>query len=71
MLHTTCELLPDDAVYYCHIPNLPGVWASGATLEAAREELQEALEDWIAVGLSLGHTIPVIDGIDINVRVTS
>ncbi|MFH0814366.1 MAG: type II toxin-antitoxin system HicB family antitoxin, partial [Pseudomonadota bacterium] len=29
-------------------------------------ELQSTLEDWIFVGLKLGHQLPVIDGFDLN-----
>ena len=45
---------------------MQGVWANANTLEASREQLQSALEDWILVGIWLGHIIPPIDGIDIN-----
>jgi len=51
MRHATCEWLPDDGVYYCEIPELPGVWATGADETAARAELQEVLEGWIALGI--------------------
>jgi predicted RNase H-like HicB family nuclease len=62
------EILDDqpDAPFYGEIFELPGVWANAATLEECREELQSALEDWILTGIWLGHTIPPIDGIDIN-----
>jgi hypothetical protein len=42
------------------------VWANADTLEACRDELQEVLEDWILIGVRLGHTLPVIDGISLN-----
>ena len=38
----------------------------GATLRECENELHSTLEDWILVGLKLGHTLPVIDGIDLN-----
>lgn len=60
------ELLENDEGFYGEIPDLQGVWANADTLEACREELQSALEDWILVGIWLGHTIPPINGIDIN-----
>ncbi len=59
-------LLEDDEGYYGDIPGLQGVWANAETLEACRDALQSALEDWILVGIWLGHTIPPIDGIDLN-----
>ena len=57
-----------DGTLYGEIPDLQGVWATGTTLEACRDELQEVLEDWITVGLYLHHTLPIIDGIDLNVK---
>jgi len=62
------ELLPEDTTFYGEIPGLQGVWANAATLEACRQELQEVLEDWLLVGLCLGHLIPALDSFDLNVR---
>jgi predicted RNase H-like HicB family nuclease len=45
---------------------MPGLWAEGPTLEECREELQSTLEDWLLLGLQLGHTLPVIESIDLN-----
>jgi len=64
------EILPD-GTYYGSIPDLPGVWASAATLEACRDELQEVLEDWVLLSVRLGHSLPVLDGIDLNVKATA
>ena len=47
---------------------LEGVWAQAATLEACREELQEVLEEWIILGLRMGHQIPSIDGVSLTVQ---
>jgi len=44
----------------------PGVVAFAATLSGCEEELRSTLEDWILVGLKLGHVLPVIEGIDLN-----
>lgn len=56
----------EDGTYYGHVPGLQGLWGNAATLEACRRDLQAALEDWLLVGLRLGHLIPVLDGIDLN-----
>jgi predicted RNase H-like HicB family nuclease len=66
MRHAHYEILEDDGSFYGEIPDLQGVWANAPTLEECREELQSALEDWIALGLRLGHTLPIVDGLDIN-----
>jgi predicted RNase H-like HicB family nuclease len=56
----------EDGSYYGEIPGLQGLLANADTLEGCRVDLQEALEDWILVGLRLGHVIPVLGGIDLN-----
>lgn len=56
----------EDGSFFGRIPGLQGLWANAATQEACRRELEEALEDWLLVGLRLGHAIPVLDGIDLN-----
>jgi predicted RNase H-like HicB family nuclease len=62
------EWLQVSQEYYAEIPELPGVWATGATEEECRLELKEVLEDWIALGLSRNDHIPVISGVDVNVE---
>jgi len=67
MGHARYECLPDDGIYYGEIPELPGVWASAPTQGELPAALQDALEGWIALGLSLNHPIPAIDGVAITV----
>ena len=43
------EILPDDEGYYGQIPGFDGLWSNAPTLEACREELASALEDWVVV----------------------
>ncbi|NUO10132.1 MAG: type II toxin-antitoxin system HicB family antitoxin [Candidatus Brocadia sp.] len=62
------EILPDDEGYFGKIEVLKGVWANADTLEICREELKEVLEEWILLGIKKGHTLPVIDGIDLNIK---
>lgn len=62
------EMLQEDGTYYGSIPGLQGVWANARTLDSCRKELQEVLEDWILLGLHLGHQLPVLDGINLNVE---
>ena len=61
------ELLEDNT-YYGEIPSCEGVWSNNPTLEGCREELQNALEGWIILGLQLGHFLPVLDEIDLNFK---
>lgn len=61
------EVLEDDT-YYGDIPDLLGVWGVGTTEEQCQEMLSDAVEGWIILGLKLKHTLPIIDGIDINYK---
>ncbi len=56
----------EDGTFSGRIPGCKGVIAFGKTLRACQDELQSTLEDWIFVGLKLGHPLPVIDGFDLN-----
>lgn len=56
----------DGSSFAGQIPSCTGVVAFGSTLAACEQELRSVLEDWILLGLKLGHTLPVIHGIDLN-----
>ena len=56
----------EDGTFSGRIPACKGVVAFGTTLRECEEALHSTLEDWILVGLKLGHELPVIDGIDLN-----
>jgi len=56
----------EDSTFVGRIPACKGVVAFAAALRECQEELRSTLEDWILVGLKLGHRLPVIDGIDLN-----
>ncbi len=55
----------EDGQYYGEIPGFKGVWAQAENLEACREELQSGLEDWLVLGLHLGHELPAVAGIQL------
>ena len=56
----------EDRTYYGWVQEFPGVWAQAPALEECRTELQEVIEDWLLLGLKLGHEIPILGGIDLN-----
>jgi predicted RNase H-like HicB family nuclease len=56
----------EDGTFAGRIPLCKGVVAFGITLRECEDELRATLEDWIWVGLKLGHSLPVIAGIDLN-----
>ena len=55
-----------DGTFSGRIPGCKGVIAFGKMLSECQNELQSTLEDWIFVGLKLGHELPVINGFDLN-----
>lgn len=55
----------EDHTYYGEIPGFQGVWANTESLDACREDLQSVLEDWLVLGLRMGHEIPVVAGINL------
>lgn len=54
--------------WFATIPACKGCWVEGASVEECRVELPEALESWLLLGLQMGHTLPVVDGIDLNLQ---
>jgi len=56
----------EDGTFAGRIPPCKGVISFGNTLRECEDELRSVLEDWILVGLKLGHPLPVIGGIDLN-----
>ncbi len=56
----------DDGTFAGRIPSCKGVVAFGSSLRKCEIELRSTLEDWILVGLKLGHRLPVVGGIDLN-----
>jgi len=65
MIQAVYDKLEDDT-FAGRIPLCKGVIAFGNTLRECEDNLHSTLEDWILVGLKLGHSLPVIDGIDLN-----
>ena len=60
--------LMENGCFFGSIPKCQGAWADGKTLEETRTELQSVLEDWILIGFKLGHRLPVIAGINLNLK---
>ncbi len=56
----------EDATFAGTIPACKGVVAFGQTLRECEGALRSTLEDWILLGLKLGHTLPIIADIDLN-----
>jgi len=56
----------EDGSYAGKIPPCKGVIAFGASLRECDSILRATLEDWILVGLKLGHSLPILAGINLN-----
>ncbi|MHB8520315.1 MAG: type II toxin-antitoxin system HicB family antitoxin [Limisphaerales bacterium] len=56
----------EDGSFSGEIPGSQGVIAFGKSLRECENELRSTLEDWILVGLRLGHKLRVMRAIDLN-----
>lgn len=56
----------EDHSFSGRIPSCKGVIAFGATLRGCEDELRSTLEDWLLLGLKLGHILPEVNGINLN-----
>lgn len=56
----------EDGSYVGRVPACQGVVAFGISLRECEDALRSTLEDWILLGLRMGHPLPVISGIDLN-----
>ncbi len=60
----------EDGSFAGTIPDCPGVIAFKVGLRECERELRSVLEDWLLLGLRLGHQLPVLGEIDLNKDVT-
>ena len=58
----------EDSTFSGRIASCPGVIAFGNSLKECEDELRSTLEDWLLVGLKLGHQLPDVGGIDLNIK---
>lgn len=56
----------DDETFAGRIPSCKGVVAFAGTLRECESELRSTLEDWVLVGLKLGHELPVLANLNLN-----
>ena len=60
------EMIEDEEPFYGEIPALPGVWATGQTLESCRDNLASTLEGWLLVRLSRNLAIPPLGDVTLE-----
>ena len=61
----------DDGTFAGRIPPCRGVVAFGTTLVECQRLLQSTLEDWLLLGLRMGHAMPVLNGLSLNGELAS
>lgn len=61
----------EDGNWFAEIPGFEGVWANGKSVEECRKELVEVMEEWLIFKIQDKDPIPVIKGIDINIKETA
>jgi predicted RNase H-like HicB family nuclease len=67
MRHAHYEMIDQPGEpFFGSIPECRGVIAIGKTLEECRENLEDALDNWLVLGFRLGHEIPEVDGIRVE-----
>ena len=67
LLRATYKVL-EDGSFFGEIPGFDGVWANAATLETCREELEEALEEWLLLRVSRQLLLPAVDNLELRIR---
>ena len=61
------EILENNEGFYGEIPGFQGVWGNAPTLEACRDDLAEALEEWVLFHLADNTPLPKVAGINLRV----
>jgi predicted RNase H-like HicB family nuclease len=56
------EIIEDEEPFYGEVRELPGVYATGKTLEECRANLSEVVEEWVVLSISRNLSIPEING---------
>lgn len=56
----------EDGSFSGRIPDCKGVIAFGTTLRECETGLRSTLEDWVLVGLKLGHELPLLGNLNLN-----
>ena len=64
--HAHYETIEDEKPLYGEVRALPGVWATGKTLEECRRNLAETIEDWVLFSIAKGLPIPALGQVAIH-----
>lgn len=61
----------ENGSWFVEIPGFDGVWANQNSVEECRRELVEVLEEWIMLKIRDNDHVPVVKGIDLNIKETT
>jgi predicted RNase H-like HicB family nuclease len=65
MHQATCEQM-QDGEWFASIPGFDGLWATGPSIEEAREQLRETLDGWLTVHVTRGkNRAPDVGGVSL------
>jgi predicted RNase H-like HicB family nuclease len=67
-LHRAAYSIVDGNVYCATVAGLPGVTATGPSLEACRDQLSEVVEEWVLVRVSRGLSVPRLGTVRVQVK---
>ena len=57
----------EDGQCFASIPGFDGLWASGPSIEEAREQLIETLHEWLLVHAGISkNRLPEVDGVSLS-----
>jgi predicted RNase H-like HicB family nuclease len=58
----------EDGTWFAEVPGFEGVWANGKNVEETRRELVEVLDEWLILKMRDRNFLPVVNGIDLNIK---
>ena len=67
-LHRAAYSVVDDGTFCATVGGLPGVIATGRTLEACRDQLAEVVEEWVLVRVSRRLSVPPLGTVRVQVK---
>ena len=67
-LHRASYDVVDGGLFCATVAGLPGVIATGKTLETCREQLVEVIEEWLLVRVAQGLKIPRLGTATVQVK---
>ena len=62
------EIIEDEEPFFGEVRELPGVYATGITLEECRRNLADVIEGWLIVSIRRDIQIPSLGGLTIDVQ---